>query len=95
MFLKVSKTNTNKLVSYVDRYFTYDYRTLKREGDTVLFDFYGVRVEDGVRTVVIIDRIKHGHVFVSIRKNDTSIHNGFINSYNDIDIFKRMVRCLG
>lgn len=95
MFLKVSRTNTNKLISYVDRYFTWDRRTLKREGQCTLLDFYGVREDDGIRTVVVIDRMQGGNVFMSIRKNDSTIYSDFAKSYKDIDIFKRMVRCLG
>lgn len=93
--LKVSRANTNKLVSYVDRYFTYDRRTLKREGESALFDFFGVRIDDERKIVVVIDRMMHGVLWVSIRENNTYIHSGFIKSYKDIDTFKRMVRCLG
>lgn len=95
MFLRVSSTNTNKLISYVDRYFTYDRRELKREGEGKMFDFFGVRQDDERRIVVVVDRMLHGVIWVSIRENDTYIHSGFIKSYKDISTFKRMVRCLG
>jgi len=95
MFFKVSRTNTNKLVSYVDRYFTYDRRTLKREGECLWFDFFGVRQDDERKIIVVVDRMKNGVLWVSIRDNDTYIHSGYIKSFKDIDIFKRMVRCLG
>lgn len=95
MFFKVSRTNTNKLVSYVDRYFTYDGRTLKREGECLLFDFFGVRQDDERKIIVVVDRMKNGVLWVSIRENDTYIYSHMVKSFKDISTFKRMVRCIG
>lgn len=95
MFLKVSRTNTNRLVSYVDRYFTWDWRAMKREDPPAWHEFFGVRQDDERKIIVVVDRMKNGVLWVSIRENDTYIHSGFIKSFKDIDIFKRMVRCLG
>ena len=93
--MKISRKLTNKLVSYVDRYFTYDSRTMKREGTDDLFDFFGVCDDDGVRTVVAIDRSSSDWLWVSISKNDICVHSGFLRTFDDIDNFKKMVRCLG
>ena len=93
--MKFSRTFTNKLISYVDRYFTYDWRTMKREGTDSLFDFYGVNEDDGVKTVVVVDRLSPCLLWVSISKNDTHIHSAFLKSYDDISSFKKMVKCLG
>ena len=93
--MKFSKKFTNKLISYVDRYFTYDTRTMKREGTDSLFDFYGVSEDNGVRTVVVVDRLNPDLLWVSISKNDTHIHSAFLKSYDDIDNFKKMVKCIG
>ena len=92
---KISQTTTNRLVSYVDRYFTWDWRTMKREDPTEWFEFFGVRKDDERKIVVTVDRMKRGVLWVSIRENDAYIHSGFIKSYKDISTFKRMVRCLG
>ena len=92
--MKISRKLTNKLVTYVDRYFTYDRRTMKREG-SVMFDFFGVCEDNGVRTVVVVDRMSSDMLWVSITKNHTCIHSGFLTTYDDIDNFKKMVRCLG
>ena len=93
--MKISRKLTNKLVSYVDRYFTYDSRTMKREKTDSLFDFFGVCDGDGVRTVVVVDRMNSDLLWVSISKNHTCVHSGFLRSYDDITNFKKMVRCLG
>ena len=93
--MKFSKKFTNKLVSYVDRYFTYDTRTMRREKTDTLFDFYGVCDNDGVHTIVVVDRLQKDLLWVSISKGDDNIHSGFIQSFDDIKNFKRMIRCLG
>ena len=93
--MNFSRKFTNKLISYVDRYFTYDTRTMKREGTDALFDFFGVCKSDGIKTVVVVDRLKSDMLWVSISQNDTCIHSGFLHTYDDISNFKKMVRCLG
>lgn len=92
---KIPMSITNRLVSYVDRHFTYDWRTLKRENQQEWFDFFGVREEGNHKIVVAIDRMNRGVLWVSIRKNDTYIYSRIVKSYKDIDNFKAMVRCLG
>ena len=93
--MKFSRTFTNKLISYVDRYFTYDSRTMRREGTDAVFDFFAVYTDNGVKTTVVVDRLKPNMLWVSIAKNDIYVHSGFIHSYKDADNFKKMVRCLG
>ena len=93
--MNISRKLTNKLISYVDRYFTYDTRTMRREGTDSLFDFFGVCKDNDVKTVVVVDRMSRDLLWVSISKNDAHIYSGFLKSYDDITNFKRMVRCLG
>lgn len=92
--MKFSRTFTNKLVSYADRYFTWDSRTLRREGTDKCFDFFAYRKEDNNRTTVCIDRCKFG-IYVAIKKDNTYIYDGFLKTFKEVDSFKRMLRCLG
>ena len=89
---KISKNNKNKLISFVDRYFTYDTRTLKRENVDTAFDFFGINYD--TNTIVIIDCSKTT-VYTAIKQNNKYIHKGFICSFNELSQFKKMVRCLG
>lgn len=91
--MKFSRTFTNKLISYADRYFTYDSRTMRREGTDKLFDFFAINRENG-NTTVCIDRSTVG-LWVSIQKNNHFIYSGFLKTYKEVDNFKKMVRCLG
>lgn len=90
--MKFSKTFTNKLISYADRYFTYDSRTMRREGTDKLFDFLAINRD--TTTTVCIDRNSVG-LWVSIQKNGHFIYSGFLKTYKEVDSFKRMIRCLG
>lgn len=92
--MKFSKKFTNKLISYTDRYFTYDSRTMRREGTDKLFDFFAINREDGVTTSVCVDRTKQG-IWASIRKNEQYICHGYLKTYKEVDSFKKMIRCLG
>lgn len=91
--MKFGKTFTNKLVSYADRYFTWDSRTMRREGTDKLFDFFAINRENG-HTTVCIDRSTVG-LWVSIQKNNHFIYSGFLKNYKEVDAFKKMIRCLG
>lgn len=90
--LKMSKKDQNKLISFVDRYFTYDTRTLKREKADAHFDFFGINYE--TNTIVVVDCIKTG-IYVAIKQNNQYIHVGFIGSFKELSQFKKMIRCLG
>lgn len=91
--MKFGKGFTNKLVSYADRYFTYDSRKLKREGDDSLsFDF--IAHNRDTKTSIYIGRTEHG-IYVAIRRNNDYIKQGFLKTYAEVDIFKKMVRCIG
>lgn len=92
--MKFSRTFTNKLVSYADRYFTWDKRTLRREGTDKYFDFFAYRKDDDIRTVVCIDRCQSG-IYVAIKKDSTYIYNSYLKTYKEVDTFKKMLRCLG
>lgn len=93
--MKITNKLTNKLVSYVDRYFTYDDRKMKREDANVDDDFFGWRMSEGERVVVAIDRPCKNELFVYIRRNGVCVHSRFVRSFDDINNFKKMVRCLG
>ena len=93
--MKITKTQTNKLVSFVDRYFTYDWRILGREEPNENFDFLATSYDDDHKTVVAIDRLDSQNLYLSIRKDDKYVLARIARSYKDIETFKKMVRCLG
>lgn len=88
--MKFSKKFTNKVVSYVDRYFTYDYREMRREDTNSSFDFYA----HGEGTTVVIDRCPTG-LYICIKKDERYIYKTIAKSFADIKNFKRMILCLG
>ena len=93
--MKFSKTFTNKLVSYADRYFTWDRRKMHREDSTEMFDFFAYRREDdGSQTVVCIDRSKFG-LFAYIKRDNKCIYGNHLKTFKEVDSFKKMIRCLG
>lgn len=92
--MKFSKKFTNKLVSYADRYFTYDRRKMRREGTDERFDFFAINLDNGSTTCVFIKRSTTG-LWVSIQKNDHCIYHGFLKTYTEVNNFKKMIRCLG
>jgi hypothetical protein len=94
--MQISRKATNKLVSYVDRYFTWDKRTMKREGTDKIFDFWGVRYTDGnnPRVTVAIDK-NSLFLYVSICINGKCIYDERIKKHKQVKAFKQMVRCLG
>ena len=89
--MKFSKKFTNKLVSYADRYFTYDRRTMRREDKNKLFDFCAHR--EG--TTVVIDRCSTGSIYLCIKKDERYIYSTIAKSFAEIKSFKRMILCLG
>ena len=92
---KFSRTYTNKLVSFCDRHFTYDRRTMHRETPSEMFDLFAIRKdEDGTNTCVCIHRT-YGKIFAYIKKGNKCIYGDYFNSYKDAEAFKRMVLCLG
>lgn len=94
--MRITRKTTNKLVSYVDRYFTYDERGMKREGTDEVFDFYGIRYTDGnnPRVTVAIDK-NSLFLFASIHIDGKTVYDERIKTYKEITNFKKMVRCLG
>ena len=91
--MKFGKTFTNKLVSFADRYFTYDSKSMRREGTDISFDFYAIRKENGQYTAVCINRNEYG-LWACIRKGDDYIYSGHLKSYQEVANFKKMIRCL-
>lgn len=90
--MKFSRTFTNKLVSYADRYFSYDDREMKREGTNEHFDF--VARDYDRKIYIYINRNSTG-IFVYIRKDGKTIIREILQSYKEIDTFKKMIRCIG
>lgn len=90
--MKFGKTYTNKLISFVDRHFTYDVRQLKREGDNTFgFDFIAHNRDSKVS--VYLERGEFG-IYVSITKDSKDIKRGFLKSYSEVTAFKQMIKCL-
>lgn len=89
--MKFSKKVTNKLVSYADRYFTYDCRIMRREDQNKPFDFCAYR-EDAT---VVIDRSPHGYLYLCIKKDKKYVYQVIVKSFAEIKNFKRMISCLG
>ena len=92
--MKFSRTFTNKLVSFADRHFTWDSRTMKRENPDANFEFFAISRDDGIITSVCISRTKYG-VWVSIRKDGRKIYGQYLETYAEATVFKKMIRCLG
>lgn len=90
--MKFSKTFTNKLVSYADRYFTYDDKEMRREGTNAHFDFVA---RDYDRKIHIYIHRNSTGIFVYISKDGKTIIREILQTYREIDTFKKMVRCLG
>ena len=88
--MKFSKNVTNKLISYVDRNFTYDYRAMRVEDKNNLFDFYAHRSG----TTVVIDRCPTG-LYICIKKDNRYICKNIAKSFAEIKNFKHMILCLG
>ena len=88
--MKFSRNVTNKLISYVDKYFTYDYRAMRVEDKNNLFDFYAHRAG----TTVVIDRCPTG-IYISIKKDERYICKNIAKSFAEIKNFKHMILCLG
>ena len=89
--MKFSTKFTNKFISYVDRYFTYDRRTMRREDNkNNLFDFYAHRSG----TTVVIDRCPTG-LYICIKKDERYIYKTIAKSFAEIKNFKHMILCLG
>ena len=90
--MRLSKKQRNELVSFVDKEFTYDTRRLRREGD-LLFDFFGVDIDRNI--IVCIDYYTSIGLYVSITRGDTIIERKFIKTFNELNTFKKMIKCIG
>lgn len=90
--MKFGKTYTNKLISFVDRYFTYDYKEMRRENTGKIFDFYAREYDTD--TSVVVDKWALG-IYVSIRRDGKEIIGKTLCTYKEVADFKRMIRCLG
>lgn len=91
-----TRKETNKLISYVDRYFTWDDRKMKRENTSICFDFRAVREAELYHPsiTVIVDKLSNG-IYVAIKQDAEYIHSQIITTNKELTAFKKMVRCLG
>lgn len=92
---KITLKETNKLVSFTDKFFSYDWRIMKREGSSESFDFLAVNKDYNRTITVSISRTNSKTLYLSIREGGKKIYTSFVKSYQDINIFKQMIRCLG
>ena len=90
--MKFSKKEVNKLVSFVDKEFSYDWRKLKREQETMLFDFIG---KDIARNIVVCIENDLTGLYVRITRNDRVIERKYLRSFQDINQFKKLILCIG
>ena len=90
--MKLTKKEKNKFISFVDRNFSYDTRHMKREDSSSFFDFFGLNYDTD--TIVSIHNDKIG-LYVSIKRNKKIIEQKFIKNFNELNMFKKMIRCLG
>lgn len=89
--MKLTKKELNKLVSFIDKEFSYDRRKIKREDKTSLFDFFALNYD--TNTIVSIDN--DVRLYVSIKRNNKIIEQKFIKNFNELNTFKKMIKCLG
>lgn len=90
--MKLTKKELNKLVSFIDKEFSYDSRKIKREDETSFFDFFALNYD--TNTIVSINNDKIG-LYVSLKRNKKIIEQKFIKNFNELNTFKKMIRCLG
>ena len=90
--MKLTKKELNKLVSFIDKEFSYDSRKIKREDETSVFDFFGINYDTD--TIVSVHNDKIG-LYISIKRNKKVIEQKFIKSFNELNVLKKMIKCLG
>lgn len=90
--MKLTKKELNKLVSFIDKEFSYDGRKIKREDKTSFFDFFAINYD--TNTIVSIDNDKIG-LYVSLKRNNKIIEQKFIKNFNELNTFKKMIKCIG
>lgn len=92
----LSKKEINKLVGFVDRYFTYDWRYIQSEGkkaeerEDVLF-----KAMDYERDAYVSIRKSVYGTYVCIIKGQETLYSEIFHSFGEIKQFKIMIKCLG
>ena len=89
---KISKKEMNKFVASIDRYFTYDQRYKKVEDATEPFEFSAF---DNDRHLEIFIGHSSFGVYVSIKKDNTSMIRKYLESYSEMNEFKKWIRLIG
>lgn len=91
--MKFHRNYVNKLITFADRYFTWDIRHLKREGTSVELDFFAIRKEETDYTSVSISLTKYGiHAYI---KQNNETYSRILKSYKEVNAFKEKVKLLG
>ena len=95
--LKMSNKEVNKLVNFVDKEFTYDWRYIQAEGKERKYVseddvFVGKNYDTDVR--VSISKSAYG-TYVHIMKFTKTIYSGYLHSFKEVKTFKAMICCLG
>ena len=90
--VKISNTEFNKFVAYVDKHFTYDSRYKKKEDPNEPFDYCAF---DHERKLSIFIRKSVFGVFVSINKNGTSIIRKSLRTYAELNEVRHWISLIG
>ena len=94
----LSKKETNKLINFVDRYFTYDWRFIQSEGKKaahyVSKDVLFTGHDYERHAYVSIDKGKFG-TYVYICLDGDVLYSGYLKTFKEMKAFKAMIRCLG
>ena len=92
---KLTVKDTNKLLSYVDKNFTYDWKRMKREGINTTFDFLGLCKDENREKQVAIERLSAKAIYLAIKINNVYVYQKIAKDYEEIKVFKSMILCLG
>ena len=85
---KLTRKQTNKLVNFVDKNFSYDWRSMKREGDNIPLAFVAKDNERKLLVSLSYDGWYH------IQKDGIDVTRGFFSSFKEVTSFKAMILLL-
>lgn len=91
--MKLTKKELNKLVSFIDKEFSSDWRELKREDETSTFDFFGRNKERDIN--ICVNYSSEMGLYVSITRKNRVIECKYIETMHEINQFKKLIFCIG
>ena len=91
--MKLTKKELNKLVSFIDKEFSHDMRTLKREDETSPFDFFGRNKERDI--TICVDFSSEMGLYVSITRRNRVIERKYLKTMHEINQFQKLIFCIG